>query len=60
MFFNYECRQQITVILAAPVMLLLVEITDIFISHYSCYNYLKILQLSLLHNYAVTSYNLMN
>jgi hypothetical protein len=41
--FNYECWQQTTEVLAVPVTLSPTEITDIFISHYSCYRYLEIL-----------------
>lgn len=34
--FNYKCRQQTTVVLAVPMTLSPVEITDIFVS---CYRY---------------------
>lgn len=46
------CRQQTTVVLAVPATLSPVEITDIFISCYSCCRNLKIsLHSSLLTNY---------
>ena len=42
-FFHYEYKQLITVVFKVPVMQPLIETTDIFVSHYSQFLYLKIL-----------------
>lgn len=59
--FDYESRQHTTVVLPVPATLSLIEITDLFVSHYNCHRNLRMsfLLISNVIRSAMESYYLM-